>query len=178
MTVMAAYNKVNGVYCTNNYDLLVKVLRCEWGFEGIVMSDWWAKGSEEGSEPSIKLMGSMVRAQNDLFMVMNNSEQNTGEDDSAESLRLGKVTRAEYQRCAMNICRYLLRTPAFRRKYGKTDIFNQKTQNVNAHPNTKKGSNCGNQTFQKQNKADSGNTNLHNCQNVHGNQTNGHGNGH
>lgn len=40
MTVMASYNMVNGVYATNNYDLLVKVLRNEWGFEGLVMSDW------------------------------------------------------------------------------------------------------------------------------------------
>ncbi|MCM1303833.1 MAG: glycoside hydrolase family 3 C-terminal domain-containing protein [Butyrivibrio sp.] len=40
MTVMASYNMVNGVYATNSYDLLVKVLRNEWGFEGLVMSDW------------------------------------------------------------------------------------------------------------------------------------------
>ena len=40
MTVMAAYNKINGIYCTNNYDLLVKVLRNEWDFDGVVMSDW------------------------------------------------------------------------------------------------------------------------------------------
>ena len=39
-TIMASYNKINEVYNTNNYDLLVKVLRCEWGFEGLVMSDW------------------------------------------------------------------------------------------------------------------------------------------
>lgn len=40
MTVMAAYNKINGTYCTNSHDLLVKVLRNEWGFNGLVMSDW------------------------------------------------------------------------------------------------------------------------------------------
>lgn len=42
MTVMASYNMVNGVYATNSYDLLVKVLRNEWGFEGLVMSDWYS----------------------------------------------------------------------------------------------------------------------------------------
>ena len=40
MTVMAAYNRVNGLHCVNNYDLLVKVLRNEWGYAGLVMSDW------------------------------------------------------------------------------------------------------------------------------------------
>lgn len=40
MTVMASYNMVNGIYATNSYDLLVKVLRNEWGFDGLVMSDW------------------------------------------------------------------------------------------------------------------------------------------
>jgi beta-glucosidase len=40
MTVMASYNMINSVYATNNYDLLVKVLRNEWGFDGLVMSDW------------------------------------------------------------------------------------------------------------------------------------------
>jgi len=39
-TVMAAYNMINGVYCTNSHDLLVRILRSEWGFDGLVMSDW------------------------------------------------------------------------------------------------------------------------------------------
>lgn len=41
-TVMAAYNKVNGTYCFKNKFLLTDVLRKEWGFEGIVVSDWGA----------------------------------------------------------------------------------------------------------------------------------------
>jgi beta-glucosidase len=41
-TVMAAYNKVNGDYCSENKKLLTEVLKEEWGFEGLVVSDWGA----------------------------------------------------------------------------------------------------------------------------------------
>lgn len=47
-TVMASYNKVNGIYNTNNHDLLVKVLRNEWSYEGLVMSDWESLHEEKG----------------------------------------------------------------------------------------------------------------------------------
>lgn len=55
MTLMCAYNKINGTYCCENEWLLTDVLRKEWGFEGSVMSDWGAshnrvKGVASGLE--------------------------------------------------------------------------------------------------------------------------------
>lgn len=129
-SVMTTYNPLNGCWTASHYDLVTTILRGEWGFDGIVMTDWWAMGSEEGEKPSTTKVASMVRAQNDLFMVTNSPSENSGKDDSAESLRLGTVTRAEYQRSAVNICRFIMDTPAFRRKIGQVSELDLKLQQL------------------------------------------------
>ncbi len=60
--VMSSYNKVNGVYTANSYDLLTKVLRNEWGFEGIVMTDWFGTGHHEAMDEKACAAG------NDIIM--------------------------------------------------------------------------------------------------------------
>jgi beta-glucosidase len=47
--VMTGYNRLNGQYCAEHYWLITELLRGEWGFEGFVLSDWYAVGSTAGS---------------------------------------------------------------------------------------------------------------------------------
>lgn len=117
-SVMCSYNPLNGFWTSSNYDLVTTILRGEWGYEGIVMTDWWAKGNDEGETGSAENMASMVRAQNDLFMVTRSAEESAQKGNVMESLAAGNVTRGELLRSAANICRYLLRTPAWLRMKG------------------------------------------------------------
>ena len=47
---MTAYNKVNGVYCANSAELCTELLRNEWHFEGVVMTDWMSTGKDRADE--------------------------------------------------------------------------------------------------------------------------------
>lgn len=114
-SVMTTYGPVNGLWTAGSYDLLTTVLREEWGFTGIVMTDWWAKANEEGGPASIQNMAAMVRAQNDLYMVTGDALSNSNGDNSMEELKKGNVTRGEFVRNAANICRFLLESPAYLR---------------------------------------------------------------
>ena len=105
---MTTYGQVNGIYTAGNYDLCTTILRGEWGFTGIVMTDWWAKMNEEGHPGTMQNVRAMVRAQNDLYMVVTDSEKNSGGDNALLALQEGTLTRGELQRCAMNICRFLM----------------------------------------------------------------------
>ena len=117
-SIMSTYGPMNGFWTSSSYDLLTTILRGEWGYQGIVMSDWWAMGNEEGGAPAIQNTGAMVRSQNDLYMVTEDALTNANGDNSLESLVSGTVTRGEFQRSVANICRFLLASPAWLRKQG------------------------------------------------------------
>lgn len=115
-SVMTSYNPVNGYWTASAYDLNTTLLRNEWGFAGIVMTDWGAKINDviEGGEGSNQRTADMIRSQNDIYMVVNNNgaEINSYNDDTLEALETGRLTLGELQRSAMNICRFLMKTPA------------------------------------------------------------------
>ena len=60
--IMTSYNKVNGTYASNSYDLCTKALRNEWGFEGVVMTDWFSTNKGLASNALC------IKAGNDLIM--------------------------------------------------------------------------------------------------------------
>ena len=178
--VMTTYGFLNGVHTASQYDLTTTILREEWGFDGIVMTDWWAGFSPkdvidatlDNMEPDDAaiphrvdeaalmddLMGGriydlspMIRAQGDVYMVVPDGEK-TGitldecadlEDrrvspkaakergiaqdpryrgTTLDALEENRLTRAEMQRCAANICRFAIKSEAMARLTGRGTV--------------------------------------------------------
>lgn len=115
-SIMTTYGPVNGVWTAANYDLTTQILRNDWGFTGFAMTDWWAKINRRGQAVDKSDLAAMAMAQNDVYMVCSCSAQN--DDNILASLKDGSLQRSELQRCAANICRFLMNTHAFDRLLG------------------------------------------------------------
>ena len=97
--VMTSYNKINGVYSANNYDLCTKVLRCEWGFTGVVMTDWY---STRGDHADNALA---IKAGNDLIMP---GGFTMAKKEIRKALRKKKLTKLELFNASYNIALSIL----------------------------------------------------------------------
>lgn len=98
-TVMASYNKVAGVYATENRRLMVDILKDEWGYDGVVVSDWGAVHSTAAA------------ANGGTDLEMPGPAQWFG-DKLAAAVRAGEVAEAQINDAALRMCRLILRTGA------------------------------------------------------------------
>ena len=92
-TIMSSYNLINGHRASENKDLLTGILRDEWGFKGIVTTDWWTRG-EHYKE---------VKAGNDIKMGCGYP------DRLLMALEKGLITREEIKICAKRILEMILK---------------------------------------------------------------------
>ena len=102
-TIMASYNRINGIFSQGNYDLLTTVLRNEWGFRGIVMTDWIGKRSDLPTTEE-------VHAGDNLLMP--GYPQQT--HDIIDAVKNGTLDIKDVDRNVRDMLEYIVKTPSFR----------------------------------------------------------------
>lgn len=92
-TIMSSYNRVNGIFTSTSYELITELLRGEWGFKGMVTTDW----------DNHALHSDEVLAGNDLKMSHGNP------DELKSALDDGKITRGDLEACVKRMLEMLIK---------------------------------------------------------------------
>ncbi len=111
-TVMASYNKIDGIHVTENAKYLTDVLRKEWGFEGLVMSDWGATHNRTGA----------VEAGCDLTMPAENTDE-----EIIKAVQEGRLSEETLDRACENLLALAFRA-AENRKEGLSVAYEEDHQ--------------------------------------------------
>lgn len=93
--IMTSYNRLNSVYTPNSYDLCTKVLRNEWGFDGVVMTDWFSTNKNLGNNALA------MKAGNDLIMPGGGYYKR----EILSGIKRGIITEKDVRRCCANVVR-------------------------------------------------------------------------
>lgn len=101
-TVMSSYNRVNGTYTSEDPRLLTTILRSEWGFDGLVMTDWFG-----GRDPAAQM-----KAGNDLLMPGTERQRQA----LSAALAEGRLEETVLDRNIANLLALILKSPAFRKE--------------------------------------------------------------
>ena len=99
-TIMSSYNRLNGPFTQENRELLTDLIRTEWGFKGIVMTDW----------TMVRNIAAQVHAGNDL-MEPGMPQQKA---DLIKAVNEGKVSMEDVDVCVKRILQFIIRTPRFK----------------------------------------------------------------
>ena len=102
-TIMSAYNKINGIYAQGNKDLLTNILRNDWGYKGIVETDWIGKREDLPVEQE-------VAAGNDLMMPGYPAQVK----DIVNAVKSGKLDINDVDRNVRRMLEYIVKTPRFK----------------------------------------------------------------
>ena len=92
-TIMSSYNLINGIHASENKELLTGILRDEWGFDGMVTTDWWTFGEHYRE----------TKAGNDIKMAAGYPER------IKEAYEKGLITEAEIRLSARRILNMILK---------------------------------------------------------------------
>ena len=105
-SIMTSYNRLNGVYTPNSYDLCTKILRCEWGFDGVVMTDWFSTNpGQAGSALALAAGNDLIMPGGSIF-----------KRDILKGLTDGRLSRGDLRRCCANVVASILDS-AIQREY-------------------------------------------------------------
>lgn len=117
LSVMTSYNLLNGRHTANHYDLCQKLLRDEWGFEGVVMTDWFTSQNNSGMSSKYKPIYPISASTGCIFagndLQMPGCQKNI--DDIIQALETGKeldgykITLADLQFCTYNFLKVVLK---------------------------------------------------------------------
>lgn len=99
--IMTSYNRLNSVYTSNSYDLCTKVLRNEWGFEGVVMTDWFA------TNKGVANNALAMKAGNDLIM----PGAGRNKREILAGIKSGMISETDVRRCCANVVRAIMNSP-------------------------------------------------------------------
>lgn len=94
-TIMTCYNRVNGWFLTENRDVLTGIIREEWGYDGLIISDWGCRG-----EPFLEML-----AGNNVHMPFSNP------DHLCHALQEGYITREDLERNVRYLLEFLIKLP-------------------------------------------------------------------
>ena len=97
-SIMTSYNRVNSVYAPNSHDLCTKVLRNEWGFDGVVMTDWFSTNNKQADNALA------MKAGNDLIMPGGGSFKKA----ILKGVKSGLASEEDVRRCCANVVKSIL----------------------------------------------------------------------